>query len=120
MAAGATDGPGFLVALGYSRVGAQSGDLVAAGKQQTAGKSQQAQRGGRGRGLHHRASRRSHRGVEASRMVVGTGGMKKAPERSLFGWWIDQSRSPPMMPSKASRLWNTLKMSRYRASVALM
>ena len=31
-----------------------------------------------------------------------------------------QSRSPPMMPSSANRLWNTLNRSRYKASVALM
>ena len=31
-----------------------------------------------------------------------------------------QSRSPPKIPSKASKLWNTLTMSRYKARVALM
>lgn len=31
-----------------------------------------------------------------------------------------ESRSPPIMPSSASKLVNTLKMSRYRARVALV
>ncbi len=41
---------------------------------------------------------------------------------AFLGWKsaVGQSRSPPMMPSRASRLWNTLNKSRYRASVALM
>src|SRR6218665_2141277 len=95
MAAGATDGPGFLVALGYARVGAQSGDLVAAGKQQTAGKSQQAQRGGRGRGLHPRAGRRSHRAGGGFGMGGGTRGTKKAPEEAFFaGGSISPARRP--------------------------
>ena len=47
---------------------------------------------------------------------------KKAPEGAFFdqGEESIQSRSPPMMPSKASKLWNTLKMSKYKAKVALM
>ncbi len=56
---------------------------------------------------------------------------KKAPEGAFFvsykPWGLgaeltelNQSRSPPMMPNKASRLWNTLKMSKYKAKVALM
>jgi len=32
----------------------------------------------------------------------------------------DQSRSPPMMPNKASKLWNTLITSKYKVRVALM
>ena len=47
-------------------------------------------------------------------------GMKKGPEGPFMGRCEIQSRSPPMMPSSASKAWNTLKMSRYRASVALM
>jgi len=50
------------------------------------------------------------------------GGHEKGLPREPFDWDGSKaySRSPPMMPSRASRLWNTLKMSRYRARVALM
>ena len=46
---------------------------------------------------------------------------KKAPEGAFFeGMDGVQSRSPPMMPSRANKLWKMLNTLRYRAKVALM
>ena len=70
----------------------------------------------RGRGQHVPAhlARRIDRGLRPWHEKRAPGALFHA-EREL-----PQSRSPPKMPSRASRLWNTLNRSRYSASVALM
>ena len=53
-------------------------------------------------------------------LPLGPAPKETGPEGPVVGEMVRQSRSPPKMPSSASRLWNTLYRLRYTPSVAVM
>ena len=75
--------------------------------------------GGHGEHVPAHRARGEHRGLRPRRLRRE---IEKGPRRGPFDFSeaLRYSRSPPKMPSSASRLWNTLYRLRYTPSVAVM